>query len=161
MNIKNNKYFKVALPYLISISIAILIYGVMVYFFHPVFISGHSMEPTLQDGKLVSTSTNFSPQELQRGNIIIFKKNHIKYVKRIIALPGETILIKDGNVFINGNPLDDFTFDSIEDGGIVEDSSLTLNSDEYFCLGDNRNASEDCRNLGPVTFDEIKNKVNY
>ncbi|MFI3176779.1 MAG: signal peptidase I, partial [Eubacteriales bacterium] len=81
------------------------------------------------------------------------------YVKRGVGLPGETVQIIGGSVFINGVVLEE-TYDFISEAGIAE-KELVLKTDEYFVLGDNRNNSEDSRSstIGAVSSDSIIGKV--
>lgn len=101
----------------------------------------------------------------KRGDVIVFMPNgnqnsHL-YVKRVVGLPGETVQIRDGNVYIDGLLLaEDDRFDKIVDPGIAQ-NELLLDSDEFFVLGDNRNSSEDSRsgNIGAVKKDTIIGKA--
>lgn len=101
----------------------------------------------------------------KRGDVIVFlpngNQNSHYYVKRVVGLPGETIQIKDGSVYIDGVLLEeDDSFDKMAEAGIAE-NELLLASDEFFVLGDNRNSSEDSRsgNVGAVKRDNIIGKA--
>ena len=88
-------------------------------------------------------------------------KNSHYYLKRVVGLPGETIQIIGGYVYIGGELLEeDESFDKIADPGMAE-NEVVLGSDEYFVLGDNRNNSEDSRsgNIGAVKKETIAGKV--
>jgi len=88
-------------------------------------------------------------------------KNSHYYVKRVVGLPGETVQIRDGNVYIDGVLLaENEQFDKMIDPGIAQ-NELLLASDEFFVLGDNRNSSEDSRsgNIGAVRKDTIIGKA--
>ena len=129
-------------------------------------VIGDSMEPALYNGQEILINRfiyKFSAPG--RGDVVVFlpngnQKTHY-YVKRVIALPGETVQIINGKVYIDGELLEeDESFDKIVDAGIAENEIL-LNDNEYFVLGDNRNSSEDSRsgNIGAVRGDNIIGKA--
>lgn len=131
-----------------------------------VSVIGVSMEPALENGQEVLVNRFlyklFSPE---RGDIIAFlpngNQNSHYYLKRIVALPGETVQIVEGYVYINGQLLEeDDTYDKIAEPGIAE-NEIVLGTDEYFVLGDNRNNSEDSRsgNIGAVKKETITGKA--
>ena len=128
---------------------------------------GSSMEPELENAEEVFINRMvYVISSPKRGDVIAFlpkgnEKSHY-YIKRVIALPGETVQIKNGKVYINGDVLEEYAFDSIIDAGIAE-NELKLGTDEYFVLGDMRNNSDYSRsgNMGPVNKDDIYGKVWY
>ena len=129
-------------------------------------VIGVSMEPGLSNSQEVLIDRfAFKLVTLSRNDIVCFypkgnENSHI-YVKRIVGMPGETVQIKDGYVYINGvRLLEDEQFDKIEDPGDAE-SLFALGANEYFVLGDNRNNSEDSRNgnIGAVNLDTIVGKA--
>lgn len=112
-------------------------------------VSGSSMQTTLSDGdNLIVDKISFRLRDPKRYEIIVFPYQHQEntfYIKRIIGLPGETVQVKDGYAFINGQPLEeDYGNEIMQEPGIAE-QPITLGSDEYFVLGDNRNHSADSR----------------
>jgi signal peptidase I len=112
-------------------------------------VSGSSMETTLSDGdNLIVDKISFRFREPNRYEIIVFPYQYEEdtyYIKRIIGLPGETVQVQDGAVYINGQRLDEnYGNETMQDAGIAGDS-ITLGEDEYFVLGDNRNHSADSR----------------
>ena len=112
-------------------------------------VSGHSMETTLSDGdNLIVDKITYRFRDPQRFEIIVFPfqyEEHTYYIKRIIGLPGETVQVIDGYVYINGELLDEnYGLELMEDPGIAAEP-ITLGDDEYFVLGDNRNHSSDSR----------------
>lgn len=124
-------------------------------------VSGHSMENTLQDGdNLIVEKLSYRFSDPKRFDIVVFpyrKQPEVFYIKRIIGLPGETIQIQDGDIYINGEKLDeDFGKEIIIEPGIAY-QPLTLGEDEYFVMGDNRNNSADSRvkDVGPIHRDEF------
>ena len=124
-------------------------------------VSGHSMEATLNDGdNLIVDKLSYHFREPKRFEIIVFPYRHKEntyYIKRIIGLPGETVQVKDGYVYINGEKLDEnYGLEVMEDAGIAAEP-IELGEDEYFVLGDNRNHSSDSRDpsVGILHIDEL------
>lgn len=126
---------------------------------------GVSMEPALYNGQEVLINRFiYKITSPKRGDVIAFlpngNQNSHYYLKRIVGLPGESIQIIDGYVYINGERLPEDEYDKMADYGIAG-NEIQLGSDEYFVLGDNRNMSEDSRsgNIGAVKKDMIAGKV--
>lgn len=157
--IKKNKLNTALLCLCLIIIVTFIWFGIN-YFFHPIIVQGNSMCPSLTDGDIVLCSSDFSMDDINRGDIVVFRKKYKPYIKRVIALPGETVGINNnGMLTINGEELWTINFEAMEDPGILSDREIILAEDEYFCLGDNRNHSNDSRALGPVNYKEIKCKV--
>ena len=126
---------------------------------------GVSMEPALYNGQEVLVNRFiYKITSPKRGDVIAFlpngNQNSHYYLKRIVGLPGESVQIIDGYVYINGERLPEDEYDKMADYGIAE-NEIQLGSDEYFVLGDNRNMSEDSRsgNIGAVKKDTIAGKA--
>ena len=139
-------------------------------------VYGDSMYPTLSNGDVIFTqkiSTYF--KSFKRGDIVILDGNNMEgyygkeyLVKRVVGLPGETVKIADGCVYIKAadgtdfyqlveNYLPEGVKTTMMDDGVRKGyNEITLAENEYFCLGDNRPVSNDSRNLGPFTADRIK-----
>ena len=129
-------------------------------------VIGDSMEPTLYNAQEILISRfAYKLSSPKRGDVIVFLPNgnqntHL-YVKRVIGLPGETVQILNGSVYVDGSLLEeDEQYDRMSDSGIAV-NEITLANDEYFVLGDNRNSSEDSRsgNIGPVKKNTIIGKA--
>ena len=124
-------------------------------------VSGESMETTLSDGDhLIVDKISYRFNDPQRYDIIVFPyrlEKNTYYIKRIIGLPGETVQIVNGYVYIYGVQLDEhYGNEVMEEAGLAAEP-ITLGADEYFVLGDNRNNSQDSRaaNVGVIHRDEI------
>ncbi len=120
-------------------------------------MGGSSMDPTLKD-KTNYPIESVKSEDLQRGDIIVFKHEGNTMAKRLIALPGETIEIRKGVIFIDGTQLDE-PYASAPDANSYDYPSTKLGSDEYFVLGDNRNASSDSHVYGPISGKDITSRV--
>lgn len=115
-----------------------------------------SMEPTLHPGDRLFCIRISSPpsKSLPRGAIVVFTPPvppPTEYVKRVVGLPGERVSVEDGHVRIDGRPLEEpwaFWDTSVPSGS--PHLSVTLGTDEWFLMGDNRNHSSDSRSFGPV-----------
>lgn len=153
--------------YLVLILAALVLAFIFVYFgFQTARVTGDSMAPTLQNEETVILSKSsyvlFSPK---RYDIVKFKvvksKTEHEYIKRIVALPKETIQIKNGVIYVNGKKLKDLPFDELITSAGIADEEFTLGEDEYFVIGDNCNNSEDSRfvNIGAVSKEDLEGKV--
>ena len=152
-----------------EIAAAILLAFLVIQFcFQTVTVHGDSMQPAYYDGDTVLVNKldyRFgSPKRLDAVILELENGSTTHYsVKRIIGMPGETVQIKDGKVYINDKELKSDVYgitDYIDYPGIAEEP-VTLGKDEYFCLGDNRPVSQDSRYeiVGPVKRSQIVGKV--
>lgn len=161
--------FREVLSYLfwIAISAAIAVVIMIVWGLRTNVI-GNSMEPGLYSGQhILIDRLIYGLSEPKYGDIIAFvpngNENSHYYIKRVIGVPGDTILIQDGQIYIDGFLLDEGDkYDKIADPGIAE-TEIYLKTDQFFVLGDNRNFSEDSRsgNIGVVEKSYIVGKVWY
>ncbi len=131
-------------------------------------VIGDSMEPSLYNAQeILMNRIIYKISTPKRGDVIVFlpngNQNSHYYVKRVVGLPGETVQIRNGSVYIDGALLEeDESLDKMIDAGIAQ-NGIVLASDEFFVLGDNRNSSEDSRsgNIGAVKRDTIIGKAWY
>ncbi len=137
---------------------------VWLFFMRPFQVNGLSMFPTFQDREYVLTNIiglHFS--KLKLGDVVVFKAppDHEEYfIKRVIGIPGDTVMIKEGLVYLNGKLLDETKYlnpDVKTYGGAFskEAQTLTVPPDSYFVMGDNRPYSADSREWGFVPKDFI------
>ena len=145
--------------------VVILSLGIITFVGQRTKVSGHSMETTLSDGdNLIVDKISYRFRDPERFEIIVFPfqyEEHTYYIKRIIGLPGETVQVIDGYVYINGEMLDEnYGLEVMDDPGIAAEP-ITLGEDEYFVLGDNRNHSSDSRDpsVGVLHRDDIMGRA--
>lgn len=150
---------------LVTLVLAVAIFFTLQYTVQSFIVVGSSMQPTLHDGqRMLVNKVVYSLHEPERGDVIVFQPPNgtaSDYVKRIIALPGESVEIKDGTVYIHQ---DDKVFPLNENGYIAQPPSYTLTilkvpQDSYFVLGDNRNNSNDSHNKWTVPRQNIIGKA--
>ena len=148
------------------IVILVLTYVIITYVGQRTSVSGSSMETTLSDGdQLLVDKLSYRFQDPKRFDIIVFPyqyEENTYYIKRIIGLPGETVQVVDGYVYINGSRLEsDIYGNELMDDPMAASQPITLGEDEYFVLGDNRNHSQDSRDpsVGEVKKDTIMGKA--
>ncbi|HBU28205.1 TPA: signal peptidase I [Candidatus Uhrbacteria bacterium] len=145
---------------------AAIIIPIRYFLVQPFYVRGASMEPTFEDREyLLIDEISYRFQDPVRGDVIVFRYPQDRtqfFIKRIIGLPGDTVRVQDGTVTV---------IDSAHTNGVVLQESyvsqpitlgseyVTLNPDEYFVLGDNRPASMDSRNFGPIKSEHIVGRV--
>lgn len=137
----------------------LIVFGVFQFLIGFSFIKGESMEPTLRDGELVLYVRTV--RQYETGDVVSVRiPSGEYYVKRVIATGGDTIDLKDGQVYLNGNVLDEPYISQItkEQGGTVR-YPLTIEEGQVFVMGDNREASMDSRTFGVVGERQIKGKL--
>lgn len=128
-------------------------------------VNGASMNDTLEDGdNLIVDKISYRFTDPERFDIIVFPYQYQEktyYIKRIIGMPGETVQVKDGMIYIDGEILEEtYGKEVMQYAGVAADP-ITLGEDEYFVLGDNRNNSSDSRDpsVGNIKEDQIIGKA--
>lgn len=160
---REKSFIQIAVHALTNIFVLIALAWFIVHsFLTTVEISGHSMEPALSSGDLVMVDTlKYKFLAPDRLDVVIFQKNDsTENIKRVVGLPGETVVIQNGRIYINGTLLESDTISNISLAGIAE-KPVQLMDDEYFLIGDNADSSEDSRfiNVGNVHKSQILGKV--
>ena len=130
-------------------------------------VEGMSMSPTLKDKEnLILDKISYRFRDPERYEIVVFPpkyKENTYYIKRVIGLPGETVQIRNGEVYIDGMRLEgDEAYGKIKDPGLAAEPFL-LGEEEYFVLGDNRNDSIDSREpeVGAVRREDILGRAFF
>lgn len=163
-NSEENNRIRHVVNWIVDITVVIAFAWFIVYAYGTqIPIAGHSMTPLLQSEDVVlmdRLSYDFGKPD--RFDVVVFEREDQKMnVKRVIGLPGETVQIKGGYIFIDGELLN--AEDGLEQVSLAgrADTPIKLEDNEYFLLGDNRDSSEDSRfpNIGNVKREQIQGKV--
>lgn len=160
---KINNLTKEILSYLLLIVAVLLIKSFVIT---PVKVSGDSMYETLHHGDIMMLNRlAYRFSNIKRGDIVVVKEEGSKLIKRVIALPGETVEAFENKVLINDEELledylsekvitDDFAYKAISQKKVLRD-------DEYFVMGDNRQSSSDSRVFGPIIKKNILGRTSF
>jgi signal peptidase I len=125
-------------------------------------VEGKSMSPTFETGdRLIVSRINYMLNKPNRGEIVVFnsvnpseRARGVMLIKRIIGLPGETIEFRNNQLYINGQLTNEpYTPEICQTG--CSDEMWVLTDEQYFVMGDNRNASQDSRRFGPINIADI------
>ncbi|HHU6751343.1 TPA: signal peptidase I [Staphylococcus pseudintermedius] len=169
---------KETMEWLLSIGLALLIVGLLYAFvIKPYNIKGDSMDPTLKDGeRVIVNKIGKTLGHLDNGNVIVFHADETNdYVKRIIGKPGDHVVYKNDQLYLNGKKVDEpyldynlkhktyeqitGSFDSKDLPG--SNGQEQIPKDKYLVLGDNREVSKDSRAFGLIDKDQIVGKVAF
>ncbi|MFH0716924.1 signal peptidase I [Staphylococcus delphini] len=169
---------KETMEWLLSIGLALLIVGLLYAFvIKPYNIKGDSMDPTLKDGeRVIVNKIGKTLGHLDNGNVIVFHADETNdYVKRIIGKPGDHVVYKEDQLYLNGKKVDEpyldynlkhktyeqitGSFDSKDLPG--SNGQEQIPKDKYLVLGDNREVSKDSRAFGLIDKDQIVGKVAF
>jgi signal peptidase I len=144
---------------------------IVVYLFvaQPNQVKGASMDPTFATGDYIFTSkVTYKTRFYNRGDVVVFKSPSnpdIEYIKRIIGLPGDVVMVKDNEVYVNGRQLkEDYIAakTNLWDGGFSKNGEgAKVDDGMLFVMGDNRPRSSDSREFGPITQESVIGQVFY
>lgn len=149
--------------FILSAVVVVCLVGVICLnlFFQPVIVTGMSMSPTYLDkDALISCKSAYKNNMPERNDVVVVDGSHydldVNIIKRVVAVGGDTVCIKNGYVYVNNDKIED-SYDRIEK------NMKTVTVPEYcvFVLGDNRNNSKDSRVFGCVNIDDILGKIVY
>lgn len=169
------KIFKFFLDSVQALVLALSVF-VLLYLFvaQPNQVHGHSMEPNFHDKEfLLTEKISYKRRDPIRGDVVVFKappsepcsENQCEYIKRVIGLPGEIVRIADGNIYINGNLLDETYLSEdlqINAGSYLrEGRPMIVPNGEYILMGDNRPHSRDSREFGPIPKEDIVGRAFF
>ncbi|HXE61941.1 MAG TPA: signal peptidase I [Bryobacteraceae bacterium] len=145
----------------ISVALAVIL---IVFIYQPVKVEGTSMMPGLTDQERIFVNKyeyRLGENNIQRGDLVVFhypKDPRESYIKRVVGLPGDSVRILAGEVYVNGKKLDEpYVLDAYRDHDSMEREIVPPG--DYFVLGDHRNSSSDSRSWGFVARDEIYGKA--
>src|SRR5258708_21536813 len=147
--------------------LAVILYIGISFAVQTVHVEGLSMFATLDDNDyLIANKIDYRLHAPQRGDIIILRppnNNSTDFIKRVIALPGERLLIRDGVVYINGHRLIE---PYLPEAWVVfsnwpanNPNGMVIPANQYFVMGDNRNKSQDSRYFGPIARHPIDGRA--
>ncbi len=151
-------------PVVMAFAIFMMIY---LFLFQPHKVDGNSMYPNLHNMEyLLTDKISYRRGDPQRGDVIVFHApppNDADFIKRIIGLPGETIIVQSGRTYIDGQLLDEvylpINLQTIEKSFLREGVPYPIPPGYYMVFGDNRNFSSDSREWGPVSRKAIVGKA--
>ncbi|KXK12305.1 MAG: Signal peptidase IB [Microgenomates bacterium OLB23] len=147
-------------------SLFIVIY---LFFMQPHQVRGSSMDTTFRNNEYILTNKlSYRFDTPKRGDVVVFKSpenKDIDFIKRIIGLPGDKVMVRDGQVYLNGSPLIEkyvLGTTQVHEGGFLkEGQAVTVPLGHLFVMGDNRPRSSDSRTFGPVPQQDIIGKVFF
>lgn len=171
MNIWNSEWFSWIKALVVAVGLVIII---RIFLFSPIIVDGPSMLPTLHDrDQMIVNKFTYRFGEPDRFDIVIFHATEKKnFIKRVIGLPGEHVMIEDNQLYVNGEAVEQ----SFMNYGSGDQSPIIINDDfklenipggydvipegYYLVLGDNRNNSTDSRTIGLISKDKIVGKAS-
>lgn len=150
-NFRNNRLKLLAL-----FIVTLIVFSFRTFVIQRIVVRGESMLPSFEDENVVLIKK--FDNDYERFDVVVVKVNGKLMIKRIIGMPNETLIIKNGYVYINGEKLEyDYGYQTNIYG--CAESEIYIPENEYFLLGDNRNHSSDSRDWNTVSTEQIKGKV--
>jgi signal peptidase I len=148
-----------------DLSVAVIVSAVIIlYLYQPVRVEGTSMLPNLEDqDRLFINKFAYHFEEIRRNDVVVFQfpGDHTKsYIKRVIALPGDTLRIERGQVYVNEKALKE-PYVPLKYEDDRSQPKMTVPDGEYFVMGDHRSISSDSRDFGPVERNLIYGKAAF
>lgn len=140
---------------------AVIVLPVRLFIAQPFIVSGESMSPTFQNGEyLIVDELTYRLDEPKRGDVVIFRYPRDPrefFIKRIIGLPGESVIIENGKVLVETQSGETLTLQEpyVQNIGNGRDAAYELRADEYFVMGDNRPESSDSRIWGVLPRENL------
>lgn len=137
---------------------------IILFVYQPVKVEGGSMEPGLEDQeRIFINKLVYRWENVERGDIVVFRyprDPHKSFIKRVVALPGDTIRISFGHVYVNGQAVEEsYVPDDFLDTRSYPETVVPANT--YFVLGDHRSMSNDSRDFGPVPRSHIYGRAVF
>ena len=142
------------------VTIILVVVLVRTFIITPVRVVGSSMDKTLKEGEILLLEK--IDKKYKRYDIVVIKENNERIIKRIIGMPGESVKIVEGVIYINGEAIKDKYASSYTGDFSLDKFDLdVIPENSYFVLGDNRIVSKDSRLLGPINKKQIQGKAIY
>ncbi len=148
----------------LAVSLAVSAF-VIVFLYQPVKVEGGSMMPSLTNRERIFVNKFvYRLEPIERGDVVVFRYPRdpsLSFIKRVIGVPGDRIRIDDGQVYVNGNALEeDYLFPAFVDRD-QSFAEIVLAAHYYFVMGDHRNMSDDSRDFGPLDASYIYGKASF
>jgi len=173
-DLPKKSFFSNLSGYFVEFFQTIVIFGAIfasIYLFVAQFhkVSGNSMVPTFHNSDyLITEKVSYRFRDPKKGEVIVLKNprdESQEFIKRIIAVPGDSLHISKNSVFVNGQEVNEDFLPSdtqtMAGAFIKEDSIIKAGDNQYFVFGDNREHSSDSRNWGPITKEEIVGRAFF